>query len=86
MTNVLKDYAPDDFLAPEGVTFANIDPKTGRVSASTRSIKEVFITGTEPGAKAAESQVSQGDESQGARPKPSINLEEDNDEILREDQ
>jgi membrane carboxypeptidase/penicillin-binding protein len=86
MTNVLKDYAPDDFSAPEGVTFANIDPKTGRISASTRSIKEVFITGTEPGAKAAEAQISQGDESQGSRPKPAINLEEDNDEILREDQ
>jgi penicillin-binding protein 1A len=83
MTNVLKDYAPDDFSVPEGVTFTNIDPKTGRVSASTRSIKEVFIAGTEPGAKGAD---AQGDEAEGSRAKTVTNLEEDNDETLREDQ
>ena len=51
MQNVLKDYPNEDFVVPEGVTFANIDPKTGKLASGGRSINEVFISGTEPGSE-----------------------------------
>ncbi|MBU6152707.1 MAG: PBP1A family penicillin-binding protein [Bdellovibrionales bacterium] len=86
MTNVLKDYAPDDFQIPEGVTFANIDPKSGKVSGTQKSIKEVFISGTEPGAKQTEGNLSDESGAPAAIPGTVPKLEEDNDEALREDQ
>ena len=49
MQNVLKDYPSDDFVVPEGISFVNIDSKTGKRSDGARAIKEAFITGTEPG-------------------------------------
>jgi penicillin-binding protein 1A len=85
MTNVLKDYPADDFAIPEGVTFATIDPKTGKSSTASRSIKEVFISGTEPGASIQESTESGSTVPRSPTPKEK-DLEEDSDEILREDQ
>ncbi len=50
MTEAVKAYPEEDFTAPPGVTFASIDPTTGRLSPSnsSRSIKEAFIDGTQP--------------------------------------
>jgi penicillin-binding protein 1A len=49
MQKVLKDYPNDDFEVPDGITFANIDGKTGKLSSAKSAIREAFIAGTEPG-------------------------------------
>lgn len=79
MQNVLKDYPMDDFAIPDGITFVNIDSKTGRRSESARSIKEAFIAGTEPGSRPAATTSSGG-------PEESAVIPETDDDTLREDE
>ncbi len=81
MQNVLKDYPTDDFPVPEGVTFANIDSKTGKLSSGPRAIHEAFIAGTEPGGEI--SRAAAGPEA--GQPIPE-KIEHTDDEVLREDQ
>jgi membrane carboxypeptidase/penicillin-binding protein len=84
MSNVLKDYPMDDFQVPEGVTFVGIDPKTGRLSSGPRSTKEVFIQGTEPGARGSEL-TPRTPESGKPLEKQVIKIDETDDETLREE-
>ena len=91
MSNVLKDYPADDFPTPEGMAFAMIDPKSGRLSSGRNAIREVFIAGTEPGARGPEPRSPEEAPSQSVAgpkaPTPSkpLKLEPNDDEILRED-
>lgn len=50
MQEALKNVPPRDFVAPQGIVFANVDPKTGKLAASDfpGSRYESFIAGTEP--------------------------------------
>lgn len=50
MHEAVKPYPADDFVVPPGITFASIDPVTGKLAPpnSSRSIREAFIAGTEP--------------------------------------
>lgn len=50
MEQVLKDEPNDDFAVPEGISFAYINPLTGKLAMPTERNKflEAFITGTEP--------------------------------------
>jgi penicillin-binding protein 1A len=48
MSKLLKDKPVKDFLAPEGVEFMKIDPKTGQVSLESAGILECFREGTGP--------------------------------------
>jgi penicillin-binding protein 1A len=50
MKEAVKERPLADFAMPAGVTFASIDPATGKLapSSSSRSIKEAFIDGTQP--------------------------------------
>jgi penicillin-binding protein 1A len=79
MQNVLKDYAPDDFAIPDGISFVSIDSKTGKRTDSARSIKEAFITGTEPGTT---KQLNSNDSGAKGNETP---LPEADDDVLRED-
>ena len=49
-------YPPDDFEVPEGVTFATVDPSSGRMSES--GLRLPFYAGTEPGSGTSEEAVS----------------------------
>ena len=81
MQNVLKDYPLDDFVVPEGISFVNIDSKTGKRSDGARSIKEAFITGTEPGfARPGTVTTDASGKTQGTT------LPETDDDTLREDE
>lgn len=50
MEQVLKNEAKDDFAVPEGISFAYINPATGKLAMPTERNKfwEAFIKGTEP--------------------------------------
>lgn len=50
MKRAVKDTEPEDFIAPEGIIFRQIDPKTGLLSTDRcqASIREAFLPGTEP--------------------------------------
>ena len=50
MEQVLKDEPNDDFAIPEGISFAYVNPLTGKLAMPTERNKflEAFITGTEP--------------------------------------
>ncbi len=50
MQEVLKDEPNDDFAVPEGISFAYINPNTGKLAMPTERNKflEAFIAGTEP--------------------------------------
>ena len=50
MEQILKDEPNDDFAVPEGISFAYINPSTGKLAtpAERNKILEAFITGTEP--------------------------------------
>lgn len=50
MKEAIKEYPDTDFSIPPGVTFASIDPATGKLAPpnASNSIKEAFIEGTEP--------------------------------------
>jgi penicillin-binding protein 1A len=50
MKNAHANIDPEDFSAPEGVIFRNIDPHSGLLSTETckQSIREAFVAGTEP--------------------------------------
>ena len=50
MEQVLKDEPNDDFAVPEGISFAYVNPLTGKLAMPTERNKflEAFITGTEP--------------------------------------
>jgi penicillin-binding protein 1A len=87
MEKALKNYPADDFAIPEGITFANIDPKTGKRSDASTSIKEAFITGTEPGSKViSNADVSTSEPGKKAIPKTnSIPVGNTDDETLREE-
>ena len=54
-------YPPDDFQAPEGITFVTVDKATGRpTSASGQGVVTLpFYTGTEPGAATEESKADE---------------------------
>jgi penicillin-binding protein 1A len=78
MQNVLKDYPMDDFAIPDGITFVNIDSKTGKRSESARSIKEAFIAGTEPGSRPTSATNLEGVEE--------IQMPEADEDTLREDE
>ena len=86
MQNVLKDYPEDEFTIPEGVSFANIDVKTGKLSNSNHAIKEAFIAGTEPGFKAPEPAPPEGQEKDANQKNVPSKIEQADDDVLREDQ
>lgn len=50
MQEILKDEPNEDFAVPEGISFAYINPNTGKLAMPTERNKflEAFITGTEP--------------------------------------
>jgi len=50
MKKAHADRAPEDFIAPEGVLFRQIDPRTGLLSTEIckQSVREAFLPGTEP--------------------------------------
>lgn len=50
MQEVLKDEPNEDFAVPEGISFAYINPTTGKLAMPTERNKflEAFIAGTEP--------------------------------------
>lgn len=50
MQEILKDEPNDDFTVPEGISFAYINPATGKLAMPLERNKflEAFITGTEP--------------------------------------
>lgn len=50
MEELLKDEPNDDFAVPEGISFAYINPNTGKLAtpAERNKFLEAFITGTEP--------------------------------------
>lgn len=50
MEEVLKDEPNEDFAVPEGISFAYINPTTGKLAMPTERNKflEAFIAGTEP--------------------------------------
>ena len=81
MQNVLKDYPMDDFAIPDGITFVNIDSKTGKRSDGARSIKEAFIAGTEPGSTRS---ITTGTDAAGVTTQTAI--PETDDDTLREDE
>ena len=90
MEKALKGYAPDDFTAPDGITFVNIDGKTGKRSDAPRAIKEAFIIGTEPGAKVTTDSMNDSTEGDpkshddGKAKKPQ-SIQKTDDDTLRED-
>jgi penicillin-binding protein 1A len=91
MEKVLKDYPNDDFAIPDGVTFANIDAKTGKLSNGPHSIREAFISGTEPGAAHAATPIAENTNSgmpgETAKAKPTPGkMEQSDEDVLREDQ
>jgi penicillin-binding protein 1A len=50
MREVLKDEPVSDFAVPEGISFAFVNPDTGKLAspADRKKIMEAFIRGTEP--------------------------------------
>ena len=50
MEQILKDEPNEDFAVPEGISFAYINPLTGKLAtpAERNKILEAFISGTEP--------------------------------------
>lgn len=50
MQEILKDEPNDDFTVPEGISFAYVNPATGKLAMPMERNKflEAFITGTEP--------------------------------------
>lgn len=50
MEQILKEEPNDDFAVPEGISFAYINPNTGKLAMPTDQNKflEAFISGTEP--------------------------------------
>ncbi|MDD4004968.1 MAG: PBP1A family penicillin-binding protein [Elusimicrobiaceae bacterium] len=50
MQTALKDTPVRDFTVPDGITFVQIDPRTGKLALPTtrRKFLEAFIKGTEP--------------------------------------
>ncbi|MDR3073653.1 MAG: PBP1A family penicillin-binding protein [Deltaproteobacteria bacterium] len=58
-------YPPDDFEQPEGIVFASIDAKTGKLAArnSEQSFYLPFIRGTEPSIRADQSSATESGES-----------------------
>lgn len=50
MQEVLKDEPNEDFAVPEGISFAYVNPLTGKLAMPTERNKflEAFLTGTEP--------------------------------------
>jgi penicillin-binding protein 1A len=81
MQSALKNYPVEDFEMPEGIVTVSIDSKTGRRSDGPRSIKEVFIAGTEPGSKLQPNDLLEEGEKRSTTPKA---IEETDDETLRE--
>ncbi|MGC1454071.1 MAG: PBP1A family penicillin-binding protein [Nitrospirota bacterium] len=50
MKKAHADRSPEDFIAPEGILFKQIDPRTGLLStgACKQSVQGAFLPGTEP--------------------------------------
>ena len=50
MEQVLKDEPNEDFAVPEGISFAYVNPLTGKLATPSERNKflEAFISGTEP--------------------------------------
>ncbi|MBO4675571.1 MAG: transglycosylase domain-containing protein, partial [Elusimicrobiaceae bacterium] len=50
MEEILKDEPNEDFAVPEGISFAYINPNTGKLATPSEKSKflEAFISGTEP--------------------------------------
>jgi penicillin-binding protein 1A len=50
MKKAHADRPPEDFIAPEGILFRQIDPRTGLLSTETckQSVRAAFLPGTEP--------------------------------------
>ncbi len=50
MEQILKDEPNDDFAVPEGISFAYVNPLTGKLAtpAERNKMLEAFISGTEP--------------------------------------
>lgn len=50
MQEAVKGFSDEEFMIPEGIVFASIDPNNGKLAPpnSSRAIREAFIEGTEP--------------------------------------
>jgi len=50
MQTIHKDLPPQDFPVPNGIVFANIDPKTGHLASSSTATpaRQAFLQGTAP--------------------------------------
>jgi penicillin-binding protein 1A len=83
MNQILKDYPVEDFVAPPGVTYVQVDPKTGKPLSGGRGTREAFISGTEPGNRDSEPE-NDPDEPKSPR-KGSIKIDQVDDDVLRED-
>jgi penicillin-binding protein 1A len=59
MKKAIDDRAPEDFVAPEGIIFRQIDPRNGLLSTDhcKQSVLEAFLPGTEPRKYCDESSV-----------------------------
>ncbi len=83
MNQILKDYPVVDFVAPQGITYVQVDPKSGKLLSGGRGTREAFISGTEPGARDSEPET---DPDEPKRPKKGpIKIEQVDDDVLRED-
>jgi penicillin-binding protein 1A len=83
MSQVLKDYPADDFPVPPGISFVQVDPKSGKPVSGGRGAKEAFIAGTEPGVKPL---LEPEEQSPGKKPgKGPLKIEQADDDVLRED-
>lgn len=81
MSQVLKNFPEDEFEIPEGITFTNIDAKTGKLSP--KGIREAFISGTEPGAQKTIRQEIEKDTGEALPPQDPSDFD---DEFLKEDE
>jgi 1A family penicillin-binding protein len=59
MKKAIDDRAPEEFVAPEGILFRQIDPRNGLLSTDhcKQSVLEAFLPGTEPRKYCDESSV-----------------------------
>jgi penicillin-binding protein 1A len=48
MQDITKDAPVRDFIAPSGIVFAAVDPKTGKLATTEDAANEPFLAGTEP--------------------------------------
>lgn len=81
MSQALRSFPEDEFEMPDGITFTNIDAKTGKPNAN--GIKEAFISGTEPNAQLNAKKEAEKDTGETLPPQSPTDFE---DEFLKEDE